>query len=162
MIVARKNYNNAIENHQQYEEKKVKKKKVKRSYRFEKIVLGIGVITVLSLSLMLLTRFAAVTEVRHRVNHLNKQLEQLETQKEHLRIEVERVSKSRWIEKEAIERLSMQYPLPEQVLYIHVDPTEIAKLSHQLQSNQEQLDFKNSSNNIFGETLNRFLGFFRI
>ncbi|AOY77435.1 cell division protein FtsL [Clostridium formicaceticum] len=161
MVVARKKYN-PIENHGQQQEKTIKKKKLKRSYRFEKIVLSMGIITVLSLSLMLLTRFATVTEVRHRVNHLNKQLEQLETQKEHLRIEVEKVSKSRWIEREAMERLSMQYPLPEQVVYIHVDPTEIAKLSHQLQYGEEQLDAQNGSGNIFGETLNRFLGLFRI
>ncbi|SES64521.1 hypothetical protein SAMN05660297_00068 [Natronincola peptidivorans] len=162
MVVARKKYDYAQPQEQQ-QQQQFKKPKPKRSYRFEKIVVSIGIIAALSLSLMLLTRFAVITETRYRVNHLNTQLEQLHTQKEKLRVEAEKVSKSRWIESEAIDRLDMQYPSPEQILYIHVHPAEVAELSSQLSSKiEENPTYHVASNNNLNKVFDIIVGLFKI
>lgn len=162
MVVARKSYE-YLQPQEQQQEKIVKKQKPKKNYRFEKVMLGVGIVVVLSLSLMLLIRFATITETRYQVHTLSKELEKLETQKERLRIQVEQVSKSRWIEREAVERLDLQYPLPNQVLYIHVHPSEVAMVSSQINN---QYDEVLSSEVTAGKTINtmlsRFVGLFRI
>lgn len=78
-----------------------------------------------------------------------------------MKVEVERVSKSRWIEEEAIERLGMQYPLPEQVIYIHVPPTEVALLTSQINIKNEWLPSSQNSSidaiyKIFGKIATLF------
>ncbi|SNS24621.1 cell division protein FtsL [Anaerovirgula multivorans] len=162
MVVARKTYD-YLQPQEQQQEKVVKKQKPLKNYRFEKIMLGIGIVAVFSLSLMLLIRFATITETRYQVHSLNNQLEQLETQKERLRIEVEQVSKSRWIEREAIERLDMQYPLPDQVLYIHVHPAEVAMVSSQIKKQyDEMLPSEIASDNIIYTMFSKIVGLFRI
>lgn len=158
MVVARKKYEYL---QPQEEQKVVIKQKTVKNYRFEKILLTFAIMLVFSLSLMLLTRFAAITEAKHQIHTLNNQLEQLKMQKERLKVEVERVSKSRWIEEEAIERLGMQYPLPEQVIYIHVPPTEVALLTSQINIKNEWLPSSQNSSidaiyKIFGKIATLF------
>ncbi|SDK40285.1 cell division protein FtsL [Natronincola ferrireducens] len=161
MVVAKRKYD-YLEPQEQQQQKPIQRQKPKKNYRFEKIMMGFGIITVLSISLVLLIRFATITEAKHRIHHLHNQLEQLETQKEHLRVEVERVSKSRWIEREAKDRLNMQYPLPEQIIYISVDPIETAMLRNQLNNNEEEIYDKGGSGDTFNKIFSRFVGLFKI
>lgn len=174
MVVARKELD-YLPPQEQQQKKVIKKQKSKKNYRFESIVFGTGLVITLCLCLMLLLRFTTITEVRHRVDSLNSQLAELEMQKQHLKIKVESLSKSKWIEKEAIERLDMQYPLPEQVIYIHVPPTEVAMISSQINSNNEKMlssgtssekvtknTKRNTSENIIYSVVGKIVGLFRI
>ena len=83
--------------------------------------------------------------------------------KEHLKVKVESASKSKWIEKEAIERLSMQYPLPEQMLYIHVSPQETAMLTREMRvHNNEVFDEEISKKNSILNMAAKIVGLFKI
>jgi len=107
-------------------------KKKRKSYIFEKIVVMAIVGVVFVCSMIILTRFTSITEARYSVDNLEKQLEELETEKTKLRIEVEKVLKSGWIEDEAKTRLQMDYPTAEQVICINVNPAKVAMLTGEI------------------------------
>jgi len=133
LVLARKE---SIYIHEQMEEKQQsitnKSKNPKKNYRFEKIIITITLATVLAFSILLLTRFMAITEAKHRVNSLQNQIVRLEVEKEKLRVEVEKVSRSGWIESEAISRLDMVYPSQDQMIYININPTKVEMLASEI------------------------------
>ncbi|MCC5912548.1 MAG: hypothetical protein JJT76_19185 [Clostridiaceae bacterium] len=164
MVVAPKRDHYIQPQEQQQQQQRVSKNiKRKKSYRFEKIASGLGVSIVLILSLALLIRFAAITDARHHVHSLNQQIEQLESQRENLRVEVERSSKSQWIENEAKERLNMQYPQSQQMIYINVDPIEVAMISSRIkEANERNNNIEEGSSTILDRAFNKFVGFLKI
>ena len=131
-----------IEEQQQSQIKKNKKKK--KNYRFEKILI-IGTLgIVLVFSMLLLKRFIGqsgyaedITEAKHRVNSLQNQIVRLETEKEKLRVEVETVSRSGWIESEAKSRLEMIYPTQDQVIHININPAKVAMIASEIDKTKD-------------------------
>lgn len=120
-------------NEQVKEEKRLPvRKKRRKSYVFEKIIVMAIVGVVFVCSMLILTRFTAITEARYSVDNLEKQLEGLEIEKVKLKIEVEKVLKSGWIEDEAKTRLQMDYPTAEQVICINVNPAKVAMLTNEI------------------------------
>jgi len=153
LVLARKE---SIYIHEQMEEKQQsitnKSKKPKKNYRFEKIIITITLATVLAFSILLLTRFMAITEAKHRVNSLQNQIVRLEVEKEKLRVEVEKVSRSGWIESEAISRLDMVYPSQDQMIYININPTKVEMLASEMKKtkdNNSTLREDNKNSNSF-------------
>lgn len=141
-----------IKEKQQPKVKKNRNKKPKKSYKVEKAVLIISLVTIFIFSVLVLTRFLAITEVKYRVNSLQYQIEDLKLEKEKLKIEVEKVSKSRWVEEEAKAKLDMDYPSQNQMIYINIDPTKVAAINNK---------FKNKNNDDFNQQkLNVFYSFF--
>lgn len=119
------------------EQKKEKKRfktyrKKQKSYIFEKIIIMAIVGVAFACSILVLTRFMAITETRYDLTGLEKQLQRLEIEKTKLKIEVEKVSKSGWIESEAETRLQMNYPTAEQTICINVDPAKVAMLTSKI------------------------------
>lgn len=139
MVLARKE---SIYIHDQVDEKQQSKvsnrKNVKKNYRFEKIIVTITLTTVLVSSILLLTRFMAITEVKHRVNSLQSQIERLEVEREKLRVEVEKVSRSGWVESEAISRLDMVYPSQDQMIYVNVNPAKVAMVTSEMNKTNDK------------------------
>ncbi len=120
-------------NEQVKEEKRLPvRKKRRKSHMFEKIIVMAIVGVVFVCSMLILTRFTAITEARYSVDNLEKQLEGLEIEKVKLKIEVEKVLKSGWIEDEAKTRLQMDYPTAEQVICINVNPAKVAMLTNEI------------------------------
>ncbi|ABR49036.1 hypothetical protein Amet_2886 [Alkaliphilus metalliredigens QYMF] len=150
MVVAQEEYKHLGQEEKQYQQQapKTQKKPKPKSRKFEKIMIASCLGVILALSLLLLLRYVGITEARHRVHNLGNELEQLEVQKEHLRVEVERASKSKWIEQEAKERLNLQYPTSQQMNYIQIDVTQVALVNqvistHRLsQHKQDQLQHR--------------------
>lgn len=132
MEVVRKEYHHYQPEWEQQQPTPKKKKKPQKSYRFEKAAVALSICGLLVLSLFLLLRYAAITELRHQVHSQNNTLQQLEEQKEKLKIELERVSKSRAIEEEALTKLEMKYPTPENTQYISINQTKVALLTNEL------------------------------
>ncbi len=142
MVLARKE---SVYVHEQVEEKQQHKpkrnKKPKQDYRFEKIIVTTSLAIIFVFSILLLTRFMSITEVKHTVNKLQNRVEDLEIEREKLRVEVEKVSKSRWIEEEAKSRLNMVYPSSDQMIYININPTKVASINNELRSvNNDSFD----------------------
>jgi len=89
LVLARKESAYIYEQVEEKQQPKVgKSKKIKKNYRFEKIIITITLATVLAFSILLLTRFMAITEAKHRVNSLQNQIERLEVEKEKLQVMV--------------------------------------------------------------------------
>lgn len=131
MVLAREE--SIYTNEQIKEEKQFSaRKKKQKSYRLEKVIVMTIVSVVFACSMLILTRFTAITEARYSVNSLEKQLEGLEIEKTKLRIEVEKVLKSGWIEDEAKTRLQMDYPTAEQIIGININPAKVAMLTSEI------------------------------
>ena len=163
MVVARKQYDYDQGKIKDQEKKTSKRPRPVRNFRLEKLIFTMGIILVLSLSLVLLLRYSSITKSRHQVHTLNNKLDQLKVQKEHLRIKLETVSKSRWIEELAEDRLSMTYPLADQILYIHVPADEIAIVSEEMHyyNNSKDTDITSEKNTVFS-FIGKIAGFFKI
>ncbi|MBM7614594.1 cell division protein FtsL [Alkaliphilus hydrothermalis] len=165
MEVARKDYYQLQEPQEQLQRQpKKQKKKAPKSYRFEKVMATAGIVTILVLSLSLLLRYASITEARHDVHGLSKQLEQLENQREKLKVEMEKVSKSMTIEAAAKERLNMQYPSKEQVFYVAVDPTKVALMNNEIDKkiNEGEVIGLNTNLNPLKKMFHKISGMFNI
>ena len=161
MVLARKESTYIDEQVKGEKQLRVRKKKQK-NYRFEKIVITFIVSIVFACSILVLVRFTAITEARYNVNSLEKQLERLEIEKTKLRIEVEKVSKSGWIESEAKTRLQMDYPTAEQITCINVDPTKVAMLAGKINKLNHNTAVKpGGSKNLYG-FLKRLIAYTKI
>lgn len=163
MVLARKE---SAYIHEQVEEKQQpkshKSKKLKKNYKFEKIVIVITLATVFAFSILLLTRFMAITEVKHRVNSLQNQIEKLETEKEKLRVEVEKVSKSGWIENEAKTRLDMDYPSSDQMMYININPAKVTMLTSEINKAKDDSFDQQNENKNFSSFFSKLVSYIRI
>lgn len=137
--------------HQHMEEQQApktnKNRRPNKTYKLEKLMICGVLLVTLSCSILLLTRFMAITEARHRVNSLQKQIEKLEGEKEKLRVSVETVSRSGWIESEAKSRINMVYPTQDQIIYINVNPSKVAMIAKELEKiNIENAHLKSEKN----------------
>ncbi|MBU5677289.1 cell division protein FtsL [Alkaliphilus sp. MSJ-5] len=163
MVLARKE---SAYIHEQVEEKQQSKtrksKKLKKNYKFEKFVIAIALATVFAFSILLLTRFMAITEVKHRVNSLQNQIEKLEIEKEKLRVEVEKVSKSGWIESEAKTRLGMDYPSSDQMIYININPTKVTMLTSEINKAKDGNFDQQEENKNLSSFFSRLVSYIRI
>ncbi|HZX21790.1 MAG TPA: cell division protein FtsL [Clostridia bacterium] len=139
-------------NEQKKEEKRSKTyRKKRKSFIFEKVII-MGIIGVaFAFSILVLTRFMTITETRYGLTGLEKQLERLEIEKTKLKIEIEKVSKSGWIESEAETRLQMNYPTAEQTICINVDPAKVAMLTSKINnSNYGDSTESKGDKNLYG------------
>ncbi len=164
MEVVRKDYYQYQPAVEQPQPQKKPKKKAKKSYRLEKAMAALSISVFLLLSIFLLLRYAAITEAKHRVIQMTKQLEQIENQRDKLKIELERVSKTNWIEMEAQNRLSMIYPDASQTYYIDINPTKVALLTNEMnrQLSIEEGGHEAAEGSIISKVLNKFAGLLKI
>ncbi len=155
MVLARKE---STYTYEQVEERKEERKqgqihrnkKRKKSYRFEKILITMIIAIIFICSIFILTRFTAITEARNNVNNLEKQLEKLEVERTKLKVEVEKVSKSGWIESEARNNLQMDYPTTEQMINININPAKVAMLTNEINKLNYNDPMKNNNRGSYG------------
>ncbi len=164
MEVVRKDYYQYQPAVEEMQQPNKPKKKANKSYRLQKVMAALSISVFLLLSIFLLLRYAAITEAKHRVIQLTNQLEQIENQRDKLKIELERVSKSNWIEMEAQNRLSMIYPDSSQTYYISINPTKVALLTNEMnrQLSIEEASHETAGGNIVSKVLSKFVGLFKI
>jgi len=134
VVAEKKHYYDLPEFEEKQDYQKKPKKKIKpKSYRLEKVLIFATIFLVLGSSLLLLNRFSEIVEARYAIHSLSSKLEELEVQSQKTRIEVEKVTKSKFVENQAKTRLNMVYPKAEQTIYINVDPMEVAEISSHLE-----------------------------
>ncbi|OPJ56850.1 septum formation initiator family protein [Alkalithermobacter paradoxus] len=98
-----------------YREKNSKKKRKS----INPIKIGLFIIVGIVLSLM--CRYAIISTLKYEIHALNRELREIENKKRELHLNLERLSNSGYIEREAKKRLNMNYPDDEQIVYINVD-----------------------------------------
>lgn len=125
---------------------------------------GLSIFVFLFLGIFLLLRYAAITEAKHQVIKLNNQLEQVVNQKEKLKLELEKATKSELIEMEAMSRLNMTYPKVDQTYYITVNPTKVALLTQEMnkQLALPQEGVSVPAEGVMSKVINKFVELFRI
>lgn len=119
------------------------KNKKKRSTG-NKLKLFTSAIIALLLCMLILFRYANITQNKLEVSELKEKKIQLEKEKEDLNTELDRVKSSIKIEEDAKLKLGMDYPTEDQIVYVSVDDNIIEE-----ESKEESLMvkyFKNVAN----------------
>ena len=84
----------------------------------------------------------------------DKEIEKQNSQKQYLLIELEKIKESKWIEKEAEQRLGLKYPTNDQTVYVTVEDlfnNEIEVAEDKGNNNYIFLNaFRNVVNKMFG------------
>ncbi|MDK2918230.1 MAG: hypothetical protein PWQ37_963 [Candidatus Petromonas sp.] len=137
MLVARKkHYYDTNEINRVYEDnyRNTNKKNTVRKNRKSNHRLAISVIIcVMMISgslIFLLSRYTAITETKYRIITLNKQADELESQLQDLNAQLDSLTRSDIIEKKAIEKLDMQYPKYEQMVFLNLENDYDLELSN--------------------------------
>lgn len=147
MIVAR-NEENIYERERVATKNKRKKvtnnKNKKKRSTGNKLKLFTSAIIALLLCMLILFRYANITQNKLEVSELKEKKIQLEKEKEDLNTELDRVKSSIKIEEDAKLKLGMDYPTEDQIVYVSVDDNIIEE-----ESKEESLMvkyFKNVAN----------------
>ncbi|KXZ39543.1 Septum formation initiator [Alkalithermobacter thermoalcaliphilus JW-YL-7 = DSM 7308] len=97
-----------------YREKRAKKRKFKP-------IIKLAFFMIFGVMIAFMCGYAYISSLKYEIHSLNRELRGLENKKGELTVELERLSKSGYIEREAKKRLNMVYPSEEQIVYIRVD-----------------------------------------
>ncbi len=79
----------------------------------------LAVLTVMSI--LLINRYSQIAKVKYDINGLNKELLEVQNQKDKLNVQMETSNRSDIIEKYAREQLGMDYPKEDKITYIKVN-----------------------------------------
>ncbi|MCT4508544.1 MAG: cell division protein FtsL [Tepidibacter sp.] len=96
---------------------KNKKSRNKRKNLFYILFVAI----ILSIVITFMYRYSVISGLNYDKRSLESELKNKKNEKRKLDLQLEELSRSGFIEKEAIERLNMNYPTEEQTVYINID-----------------------------------------
>lgn len=106
-------------------------KKTNNNNTKNKLKLFTSAIIVLLLCMLVLLRYAKITQVRLEITNLQNEKIELKKEREDLKAELDRVKNSIKIEEDAKTKLGMDYPSEDQIAYVFVDDNidneEVAK-----------------------------------
>ncbi|KGG80562.1 cell division protein FtsL [Caloranaerobacter azorensis] len=156
MLVAKKE-NRLLKNENRIN--RIEKREIRKSKKI--VLMKVKVIMfsflILAIALVVLLRYAHITKMRYDITMLDKRIEKLNNQKQHLIIELEKIKESKWIEKEAKQRLGLKYPTNDQTVYLTVedlfnDETDVA---------EDKGDNNYIFLNAFRNVVNKMFGYFQ-
>ncbi|KAB3538596.1 hypothetical protein F8154_01505 [Alkaliphilus pronyensis] len=164
MEVVRKDYLPHVTEEKQHNHQiKRPKKQKKNKFRLLKVATACSISCLLMLGLVVVVGYASTTELKHEILSLNKQLEEVEANRDKLKVELEKLSKSRWIEAEAEGRLGMVYPLPENTYYFSVNSTKVSLLTNELNNNMNDKESTGPDKDGFlSRTISKFVALLNI
>lgn len=156
MVVAQRKYN-YIEEEATYQppkknnkNKNKKNNEIKASYKLKMIF---SIIIIASLGIGILLGYAKVTELKYKINGLNKEITQLEGSIENYRVAVEGTKRSDIIEKRAKEELGMQYPEKTQMVFLKIEGVSNTKEKSKIDEEEKETsliaDIKGTFQKIF-------------
>ncbi len=131
MLPARKisKYDTYEEYHKHQHQEKMKKasellekkqKRYQRKRRVQFLVQSfVGCLLVFGMLSFLVMRYALIFEINYTINGLDKEINEFTLQKEDLRLQLDSTVVLDNVEKVAMNELGMQYPQPEQIVYIN-------------------------------------------
>ncbi|CAH2212740.1 septum formation initiator family protein [Tepidibacter aestuarii] len=98
---------------------KPKNKKSRNKRKTLVYIVFVGI--VLSIVITFMYRYSVISGLKYDMESLKKELGNKKNEKKQLDLKLEELNRSGFIEKEAIERLNMNYPTEEQTVYINID-----------------------------------------
>lgn len=97
------------------EDKKPVVKKAKKAKQNARIL---PIILVFSLSIVMISRYAYIAEINFNISRLEKEYKEILKQNEALNVSLMSTINLQTLEKIALEELNMQYPEPDQIIYV--------------------------------------------
>ena len=97
------------------EETKPKEKKAKKTKKKVRIF---PIVLVFSMSIIMISRYAYIAEINFNINKMEKEYNKILKQNESLKVSLMGTINLQTLEQVAIEELNMQYPDPDQILYV--------------------------------------------
>ncbi|HHY77406.1 MAG TPA: hypothetical protein GX498_02690 [Clostridiales bacterium] len=97
------------------EEAKPKTKKVSKTKNKVRIF---PIVLVFSLSILMISRYAYIAEINFTINKMEKEYNELLKKNENLKVNLMSTINLQTLEQIAMEELNMQYPDPDQILYV--------------------------------------------
>ncbi|QEK11946.1 cell division protein FtsL [Crassaminicella thermophila] len=134
LVLAQRKYNyleEQAEDKKQKQYKEIKNKKNKEIKAIHKLQMIFSLIVIASLCIGIIFGYVKLTELKYKINGLNKEIKQLEAHIENLRVEVEGIKRSDIIEKKAKEELGMQFVKKEQMVYLNINSDNIVNRSNE-------------------------------
>lgn len=158
MLVAKKetkSFNNTKKEKINRIKKKNKPQRPKKEFSF-KVKIFFYATIVLAICLVVLLRYAHMSQLQYDLLSLNKDIIELKEEKQGLILELERIKESGLIEKRAKEELGMQYPTKEQIVFVSVGDIEAEEKTEVqvAEKNQSGFVFLKSFRNVFTKVLN--------
>jgi len=98
---------------------KLKKKRAKNKRKV--LVYIVFVAIVLSIVITFMYRYSVISNLKYDIHSLDTELKNKKNEKKQLNFNLDELSRSGFIEKDAKERLNMNYPTEEQTVYINID-----------------------------------------
>jgi len=96
-----------------------KKTEVKKAKKVKKNVRILSIILVFSLSIIMISRYAYIAEINFNISRLEKEYKEILKQNEALNVSLMSTVNLQTLEKIALEELNMQYPDPDQIVYVN-------------------------------------------
>lgn len=153
MLVAKKE-NNFVKKENRIKINSARDKRKSKKIVLMKIKMIMFSFLILAIALVVLLRYAHITKMKYDITMLDKEIEKLNSQKQYLLIELEKIKESKWIEKEAEQRLGLKYPTNDQTVYVTVEDlfnNEIEVAEDKGNNNYIFLNaFRNVVNKMFG------------
>ncbi|MBS4535417.1 cell division protein FtsL [Clostridium sp. D2Q-14] len=153
MVVARKEFQ-TYDLQKEKDRKPRKNKKPKKNNTLIKLKLFLYATGVLTISIIILLRFAHISRLQYDLSSLETEVSSLEKEKQNLSIRLEKIKDSRWIEEVAINSLDMSYPDENQKVYIDVDTDNSLELSDK---KEENLQNTAENNNLIGKIIDNIV-----
>ncbi len=126
MVLAKKKYyyhtgetNEAYDKENNFSNKNLQRKTYKKSHAKLNIVFCLVIIS--AAMIFLLLRYTEITEIRYRINKINNEISVMETEIQHLKAQLDQLTRSDIIEEKAVENLNMQYPKYEQMIFLSLE-----------------------------------------
>lgn len=108
----KKNWNNYTEDF------KVQKKNLKLSFKIN-ILLGAFFLVLMCVALLL--SYAQVTSLKYKITEQKTEISKVTEEIQRYDIDLDKIRESGWIEKYALQKLNMKYPVEDQVIYLKVN-----------------------------------------
>jgi len=108
----KKNWNNYTEDF------KVQKKNLKLSFKIN-ILLGAFFLVLMCVALLL--SYAQVTSLKYKITEQKTEISKVTEEIQRYDIDLDKIRESGWIEKYALQKLNMKYPVEDQIIYLKVN-----------------------------------------
>ncbi len=103
-----------------YEEKNKQKRVVKKAKKQRSKSHISTVVLIFSISILVIARYAYIAEINFNINAMEKELKEVQKENSLLNVKLAQAINLQSLERIALEELDMQYPEPEQIVYVSV------------------------------------------
>lgn len=102
-------------------EEKIKQKRVVKKAKKQRSKSHIStVVLIFSISILVIARYAYIAEINFNINAMEKELKEVQKENSLLNVKLAQAINLQSLERIALEELDMQYPEPEQIVYVSV------------------------------------------